>query len=259
MTKPKAYAALLLSVAITNLTGYLLRAGGFSSFIILAGFRLHIAAVVPFLACLIAGGVIWDANIYRLSGKRPGIFPFIFFLLPAAVGGALYAAGLAKPTSPDYLIEFGASSLVDYPVYFFWNVPQLLLIYTAGYSLAKQLPVLLVVVGFALLPVFEFLPFNAKLSSIAPAAAFVLLFIPAALAIRQHSPWKFAFIVFTAVWGYVLVWGSTSETIIQLFFARTFSSWEGVFTPAKSIAPLLLPVYAAIALLCALPAVKNRQ
>lgn len=252
MNKNINYLPFIVSIILVNAAGFLLRYFEFDTYIILLGFRFHISFIIPFILCFSFGLNDEIKNIFiqsRLKGWFSILFLVLIPVLVVIVSG--YYFFKLDFTDPEYFYEFGLSSIVDYPVYLLWNFPQIaaLFIVIKFYSGEKKIFIKSFIFLFCLF-LFEFIPIEKleiKYFSLIP---FLLAVLIAALSIsRFKNIYWFAIIIFTMLWINPLAFGSESQTMIKLLFARQYSSWEGFFSIDKKITMYILPVQLLLTLL----------
>ncbi|MHB8580170.1 MAG: hypothetical protein ACYDA4_09965 [Ignavibacteriaceae bacterium] len=250
---------LIAAIAVTNAAGILLRIFNLDTFIILAGFRFHLSFFLPFIIFFRKShlSTIKEAFVHPKYNKT---FPqLVWILLPLVISLLLlYLNGHLEINDPDYFYEFGLSSIVDYPIYLIWNLPQLLLLASfliiatqsnnEGYWKTSLI--------FVLLFSFEFIPVGR--SKIDFLNLFVLLFagVSAGLLIKyfQNIYW-FAIIFFTLFWECLLAFGSASKMMINLLFAARYQAWDGFFIVAEKFSSYILAFHIFIATLLILSTV----
>ena len=162
---------------------------------------------------------------------------------------SLYISGNLSIGDPDYFYEFGLSSIVDYPVYILWNIPQLFMFFLFLNSVKRKYQfvkiLLLVVSVFA----FEFIPIQERVNYIALAGLLLSSLIVALLTTNFRNIYLFALSVFSIFWVSVLSFGSSSRELINIIFAARYDAWEGFFEINKRLADYIIPAYLGIVFL----------
>lgn len=166
---------------------------------------------------------------------------FISFIIPVLISVLtlilIYTLGYTfKFKRPEFLIEFGVSSLIDLPIYYIWNLPLLLsslIVITLILEDFKFLKVfgvsLLLSLSFiSAKPVFALNKFNPEYFSFL-ALVFAVLFYNLTVLKIYNSIWLSIFSVLISIYSFVLVFGSNNTFLIKTFFARMYSSWDGLF------------------------------
>ncbi len=246
------YSRIIFAVILVNAAGITLRYFGLDTYFIFLGFRFHISCILPFGIMLTKDNLseLWSSLRKPLYSRK--IIPFFWILLSLlAVYGYFYLSNQIEPGDPDYFYEFGLSSIFDYPLYLAWNFPQLIMLFMTLSIItgSGNLSYLKVLAGLILLFGFEFIPLRNDFS-LSGAASFVLLALTASFFVtRLQNIYWFSVIVFSSVWSMVLLSGSSSEVIINIFFAREYSSWEGFFTAGGDYSAFISPSFFLI-LLC---------
>ncbi|NPV12026.1 MAG: hypothetical protein HPY57_09575 [Ignavibacteria bacterium] len=170
---------------------------------------------------------------------------FISFVIPVFISALtlilIYALGYSfKFKKPEFLIEFGVSSLVDLPIYYIWNLPLLLsslfviTLILEDFKFLKVFGVcLLLSLSFiSAKPVFTLSKFNPEYFSFL-ALVFAVLFYNLTIFKIYNSIWLTIFSVLISIYSFVLVFGSNNTFLIKTFFARMYSSWNGLFVFKK--------------------------
>ncbi|MHB1688133.1 MAG: hypothetical protein ACYCVH_12275 [Ignavibacteriaceae bacterium] len=244
---------LIAAVALTNTAGLLLRVFNLDTFIILAGFRFHISFVLPFLIVFRKKHLAILKEVFIHPKYNKTFTQLAWILLPLAISlSALYVSGHLDVNDPDYFYEFGLSSIVDYPIYLIWNLPQMLLlvsflIISTGNSGNEFWKTAFI---FFLLFAFEFIPLDKSKFDILNLLVLLFSAISAGLLIKyfQNIYW-FAIVFFTLFWECLLAYGSNSRTMINILFAARYQAWDGFFTVTEKYLPYILPLHLFIAAL----------
>jgi hypothetical protein len=166
--------------------------------------------------------------------------------------GALYFSQKLDLGDPEYFYEFGVSSVVDYPLYFIWNLPQMIIFFffLVSVSSVKRFRLLTLVIVTFLLFAFELVPLNKVLFSITDAGVLLACSLIFSILINYfRNVYWFCISLFTILWLAFLAFGSNSKEIINLLFASRYTYWEGFFEVTKETAPYTIPVYFGIALI----------
>ncbi len=254
---------IFLALVLVNAAGIALRYFGLETYFIFLGFRFHIGCILPFAVLLNKESLseLWESFKRPLLRKK--VIPFFIFVFSlAAVLIVLYLLNQVKQGDPDYFYEFGISSIIDYPIYFAWNFPQLCMLFMtlSLISGSGNLSFLKVFAGIVLLFGFEFIPFNGDFLPFS-AASFILAALTVSFFVtRLQNIYWFSFILFSSVWGIVLLFGSSSEILINIFFAREYSSWEGFFQTGRLYSSYIIPSFFLLLLVVtALYSLLNRK
>ncbi len=245
MNKNKRLLQIFLAVVLVNAAGLALRLIKLDSYIILAGFRFHISLVLPFLLFLksLNPPNLKQALLHPPYNKTFQPLGWIFFPL-ILLFIILYILKKIEIGDPEYFYEFGLSSIVDYPVYLIWNLPQLLMfacfIIVVQPSLKLQSPVTALIIF--LLFAFEFIPLGKAKIDYLDLISLLFASLSIGLLVRyfQNIYWL-AIIIFTIFWVNLLAFGSDSPLMIHILFAARYESWEGFFDIPKNLHSYLLP------------------
>lgn len=244
------YLLLLLILPGLNIA---LRFFDLPNYFFFIGFRFYgIILLAGIFLYFYSGKEIWKQSLLSLSFKK--FYRHIFFILlpPAIVIGGLFLLNKIELGDPDFFYELGLSSIVDFPIYFIWNLPQFLILYTLLQSVETSFR-LKVIPNFILLFFFfsaEFVS-SPKISfNIFSIISFALILLTLTLFIyKKKNPLTFSFYIFTSIWMALLLFGSSSETSLQTFLAKTYTSWDGFFEINKKFTQYILPSYFFITLI----------
>ena len=223
------------AAVIVNAAGLLLRYFGLETYLIIAGFRFHIAFVLPALIVLPSADRAILKRIFLSPFYRKN-FSFVgwIFLPIILITGVLFIANMLSIGDPDYFYELGLSSIIDYPVYLVWNLPMLLLMVSfliqAGLSSRKN-PLAAVFLTIIFLFAYRLVPLNGAEFDFAGLVLLTVSALAAALLLRyfQNIYW-ICILFFTVFWMTVLAFGSSSPAFIHILLAAQYESWEGFFT-----------------------------
>ncbi len=228
--KKKAITVVLIFLFV-NTAGYLLRYFELDTYIIIIGFRFHFSSLLPFIfiAGYIKSGFLKNIFVEYESKSAWSIILLICIPL-AVVVGVSFLFGKIDSGDPEYFYEFGLSSIIDFPVYLLWNVPQLIMFYlflhwvsqNHGYGFTKIFIVLI------LLFLYEFIPLPEKKYNFIQLADFILAAaVFSLLFTRIRNIYWFCITGFTFLWLNLLIFGSNSKLLINILFASQYENWEG--------------------------------
>lgn len=236
----------LLAVILVNAAGITLRYFDLTTYFIFLGFRFHLSSVFPFLFLMNEEALHIFYGSFTNPQFRKKFLPLLWIIASLAILlSFLFLLNKIKPGDPDYFYEFGLSSVFDFPLYLIWNFPQLcLLFYTLLiFSSLYRFSYINVFIGLILLFGYELIPLD---SSIVPVNILPLVFlalIASFFVTRLQNIYWFAIVVFSSLWSVILLFGSKSELIINIFFAKEYSSWEGFFNVSKEISLFMIPAF----------------
>lgn len=226
----------VILIILVNLAGILLKFYGLDRHIVLLGFRFHISLLIPCI--LFFRKSAFDAIKKSLSDFSVRKFLSVFLIAilpPLMLLGGLYLINAAALSDPEYFYELGLSSIVDYPIYLVWNLPQVLIL---GLLLnlivtGKKYKFPLILLTLISLFAFETVPtgketFNlfSMLELFSAAVLFSVFFS------GINNVYCFAVYTFTVLWSQVLLFGSTRKALVNILLAKNYDSWEGFFTVA---------------------------
>ncbi|MCX8056379.1 MAG: hypothetical protein N3F03_02065 [Ignavibacteria bacterium] len=168
----------------------------------------------------------------------------LIFVLPIIFSGIILLYinfnGVLKYKNPDYLVEFGLTSLLDLPIYYLWTLPLVAsfflvaIILSEKFSFHRSLFLSILFTLSVLLVKIDLLENKFKLEDLTIfALIFGFVFYQLSVLKKFKSIWIACFSFLVTIYSYVLVFGSKNSFIIKTFFARTYSEWEGLFSIKK--------------------------
>lgn len=230
---------------------------GIGSVFIVLGFRFYLPFLVGGVVVFFINKPAFVTSVQQLGWKKP-ILAVIFLLV---TGGILYLVeipGLWKKADPENFFELGLSSVFDLPIYIIWNMPQFLLLYVLlgikksfAWIFISFLTVLLLCgadIYFALLPLKTFPLWGYPVLA---AALMASIFLYKSVNAIEFSVW-----MYMAIWMPLLLWGTKSESLVKIFFAKNFTEWDGMLT-IKLPAPAML--VGALFLFAMLPVLLRKR
>lgn len=241
---------IILVLFVVNLSGAALRYFNFDTFFFLLGFRFHISFLLPFILLFNKEQIPLITELFRNPVYKKN-FIFIFWLIfPLLIISIVYYFFFNLDINdPDYFYEFGLSSIVDYPVYLIWNLPQLfmLIIILTLFSEKRNKIFIVFLIIFSLF-LFEFIPFKEKELSLSEinfinitAFIFAGLILSVLINYYRNIYWNAVFL-FTFFWIYLLLFGSDSAVLVKLLFASQYENWGGFLSADEIISKYLLAV-----------------
>jgi len=253
----------LLLLFIFSGLNFALRYFELPNYFFLIGFRFYGIIFLAGIFLFFFNGIESLKNsLLSFSFKK--FYRFIFFVLipPALILGVLFFLKKIELGDPDYFYELGLSSIVDFPIYLIWNFPQFFILYNllqmveASFRL-KILPNFLLLFFFFSSELFSLPKLTFDIFS---SFSFVLLLLAIAFFIyKRKNIFVFSFYIFTTVWLALLLFGSKSETLIQIFLAKTYTNWDGFFNINKKYVIAIFPVYFLLAFLPVIFLKKEKQ
>ncbi|HEX2868527.1 MAG TPA: hypothetical protein VHO03_15900 [Ignavibacteriales bacterium] len=224
----------VILIILVNLAGILLKFYGLEPYIILLGFRFHISLLIPCI--LFFRRSAFDVIKKSLSAFSVGKFfsaLLVAILPPLILLGGLYLVNAAELSDPEYFYELGLSSIVDYPVYLLWNVPQILILglFLKLIVTGKKYKFPLILLTLISLFAFEMVPLGKETFNV-----FILLeFLSAVVLFSVFFSWinnvyYMAVYTFTVIWSQVLLFGTTAKALVNMLLAKNYDGWDGFFT-----------------------------
>lgn len=228
----------------------------------LIGFRLNLFLVFNLLLILCYRE---NLTVIRSYLKNPGKFKnwILIFFIPVFTSLLtillIYQIGTLKYRKPEFLIEFGLTTLLDIPIYYLWNLPLLL----------SYLILIILMIEKFTFPRTLLFAFVLNLSFLIPGMGiwttkfqflllsdliliFGMILFTLSVARFTGSAWLSIFSALISIYSFVLVFGSKNSFVIKTFFASTYKEWEGIFSIKKIEPEIIDLIYASIIILFAI-------
>jgi len=223
------------------------------NYFFVAGFRFYgIIFLVGIFIFFYHGIENLKVSFHSMSLSKVYKFLFPILLPPLLIIGTLFFLKKIELGDPDYFYELGLSSIVDFPIYAIWNFPQFFILFhllatiESSFKL-KVVPNLLMLVCLFSAELFIPPKFSFDSSSI---ISFAIFCVAAALFLnKRENVLAFTFYFFSSIWLALLLFGTKSETLLQLFLAKTYTSWDGFFEIDKKLTLFIFPVYSLLTFL----------
>lgn len=240
-----SFSRLAAAVLIVDAVGFVLKYFGLDTYLILFGFRFHLALVLPFIIVLKKEQLSnLKQSFTNPEYKKFGSVFLLFFTINVLIISVLLLLGKIEVGDPEYFYEFGISSIVDYPVYLIWNAFQLIILFSflKSVSLSFQKNYFVLVFTVILIFIYEFILLQNFSIDYSAAASFIIMsFIVSLVVISFNNIYLFVFIIFSLLWINILAFGSSSQVLINLLFAANYDLWEGFFTVEKIFSKFIIP------------------
>ncbi len=240
-----SYSRLVTDVLIVVAVGFALKYFELAAYLIVFGFRFHLALVLPFII------VFKKEQLSNLKQsftnpeyKKFGRVFLLFLTINVLFISVLLLLGKIEVGDPEYFYEFGISSLVDYPIYLIWNAFQLIIFFSflKSVSISFQKNYFVLVFTVIFLFIYEFIPLTNFSIDYSAAASFIIMsFIVSVVINSFNNIYLFIVIIFSLLWINLLAFGSTSQVLINLLFAANYDLWEGFFTVEKIFSKFIIP------------------
>lgn len=217
------------AVLVVNLSGFELHYFGYDSYLIFMGFRVHLSLTLPLLFLISSSFVEDIKKIFKAQCNGSFIISLLILLIPVFV---ITASGLMtnllQYKKPEYFYELGLSSIADFPLYLIWNLPQLLLFNCFLLLLKNKYTFTQVKLFFltSALFLYEFYPHGEMSWLIIPAILSAIIFITVLLNYSANI-FRNSVYIFFLLWIFVLIFGSSSKTLVNLLLASQYEQWEG--------------------------------
>lgn len=241
----KILAKLFVSAIISAGAAIGLQFAGLSPFIIILGFRLHICLVVPGLFFLSDAIETVFRSVQYSWGRHIGLF--ILILIAAGIPFALLAPGIATFQKNDNFFELGVSSVIDMPLYFIWNLPQLIMLY---YVLKKTTQLkasfLYIFLFLIIITVPAFIPLGTPVPVYSIAGAVLVIFMASMLTYKAANWIEFTSLLFLVIWSAILIFGTQSEMLVKLFLGKNYENWDGFIEVKGFLTEIIRTAYLAI-------------
>lgn len=264
MKNSKNIFRLIFAIIIINVGGYFLRLKGLDTYIILAGFRFQISLIIPFFFIY----TFSDNQLILQKLKNPNfnktLPPLLWIFLPIIILAAvLFLAKKFAIGDPEYFYEFGLSSIVDFPIYLIWNLPELFLFGVTIILLINKLKIKSLVTTITITVAFfiyAILPVKGiSYEYINSIIIFICIINFAILMSYLQNIYWIAIYSFTSLWCVYLAFGSNNPTAINLLFASQYSSWDGFFEVNKTLNNYIIVAYLVLSTLMILLSVKKQN
>jgi hypothetical protein len=108
-----------------------------------------------------------------------------------------------------------------------------------------------VFLGLILLFGYELIPFDSAFNPMEAASLALMSLIASFFITKLQNIYWFSVIIFSSVWSILLLFGSKSETLINVFFAREYSSWDGFFEAGRELSSYIVPSFFLLILILA--------
>ena len=236
----------LLALILVNAIGFALKYYELDIFIILLGFRFHLSAVIPLLVVIKKEHI----SLVKDSFLHPPFTHFGRVILTFLFTNLLFLSVLFLTNKfeigdPEYFYEFGLSAIADYPIYLVWNSIQLILLYLFFLIIQKSFKnsFFIILLSAILIFAYEFIPLKKMIFNYESIAAFLLLCLTIAVTIKfLNNVYVFVLMLFSIIWFSLLAFGISSATLVKLFFAANYNSWEGFLAVDKIVSDFIIPI-----------------
>ncbi len=251
MKKVSVSVYFLLLIVLTGIN-LVLRYFALPNYFFILGFRFY-GIILP-IGIFLYFYLKWEPfkqSLYFFSFKK--FYRYIFFILipPVIIIGGLFLLNKIELGDPDFFYELGLSSLVDFPIYFIWNLPQFFILYTLLQTVESsfRLKILpnFILLFFFFLPEFPSVP-KITVDVFSAISFSLFLFAVSLLINKKKNSLTFSFYIFTTLWMVLLLFGSTSELLLQTFLAKTYTVWDGFFEINKKFSSYIVPIYFTLTL-----------
>jgi len=211
-----------------------------------------LSLVIPFLFVFRFQNLSKLKQIFLRPTYNKTIQPLLWIFFPIIIILAgLYFMKKIDIGDPEYFYEFGMSSIFDLPLYFMWNLPELLMLASflilIGFGKNNFSPTFLSVF---FLFAFELIPLGKEKFNFITIAILFFSALSAGVIISyfQNVYW-FSIFFFMMFWLNILTFGTDSQTMIHILFASQYKNWEGFFDVSKGFGNYLLAAQSFISLL----------
>ncbi len=247
MKKFNLFLSVLFVLILINGFGILLKIFHLPTFIILVGFRFHLSVFIILMFILVRKDIKLAASYLREINSK-NIFKVIaVVLLPVLLLlGSLFLLKKISYKEPDFFYELGLSSIIDFPLYLIWNLPQLLIVYTF-FKIIKdnsKTNYLWIFFSTILLFAFELIPMEKETFRLHGVYDLIAVStISTILVLRIKNFYIYSFILFFTVWMSIILFGSTSIIVINFTLAKNFKEWQGFFIVDKIINEFVITIF----------------
>lgn len=236
---------LLLAFILVNVIGFALKYFELDTYLILLGFRFHLAAIIPLLVIIKSQQLSLLKNaLSHPQFVKGGRVILLFVFVNVLFISFLFLLKKIEIGDPEYFYEFGLSSIIDYPIYLIWNAFQLVFLYFFLLIVKKSFKYefIILFVTCALILIYEFIPVTKFSFDYETITSFLVFCLICSIIMKYfNNVYLFVILIFSINWFNVLSFGSSSHTLIKLLFAANYDSWEGFFTVDKINSDFLIP------------------
>ena len=263
-------SSIILIVVLVNAAGLLLKYFRLNEYIILGGFRFHLSLVIPFFFVARKKHFSFLKELFLKPSYKRYLPILIWVLVPVLITiPTLLVLKKATIDEPYRFYELGLSSIIDYPIYLVWNLPQLFLLsmFLSLVAEGRKQKLLITSSVIILLFLYEFIPIQNKIIVninfiFANYIPIILIAIFVGIILKYFSNiYILCITIFSTLWIYFLCFGSNSKAIVNILFAANYDSWEGFFNANKLISPFLFSGYLALLIILVLLSrgIKNKS
>jgi hypothetical protein len=229
----KILTKLFISAIISAGAAAGLQVAGLSTFIIVLGFRFHICCVIPGLF-FISDSVETAFRFAKYSwGRHIGLF--FLFLAVSGIPFALLPSGMTTFQKNDNFFELGVSSVIDMPLYFIWNLPQLIMLYYV-LKVTTQLKgsFFYVLLFNIIITAPAFIPLEKTMPVWSMVSVGLVIFTATMLVYKSANWIEFTLFLFFVVWSAIVILGTQNEMLVKLFLGKNYGNWDG-FIEVKGV------------------------
>jgi hypothetical protein len=243
----------ILALVVVNILIILLKHFNLNTYIIIIGFRCHISFILPFLLIFNLGFLPYIKKSFLNPEYKKILVFLVLILLPfLLVSGYLFFIHNIDLGDPDYFYEFGVSSVADYPVYLFWNFPQIAMLFLFLTALSTVSKFKFITVFFAIILLFgsEIISINHSPFPYSELGILLSCSVIFSVLINYYNNiYWFCISLFTIFWLPLLAFGTNSKSLVNLLFASQYKNWDGFFDVSKFFTPYTLIAYFAAVLI----------
>lgn len=244
-SKKTRITLIVVSIFAVNIIGFTLRFYNLDTYFIFFGFRFQLSLLLPFFIIFGGDAIIKIKDTFSPPGQNKSFAPVLWIVVPfILLITVLFLTKIISPGDPDYFYEFGLSSIFDLPLYFIWNLPQLLLFALFLFGIQTDIKRNFVINSLVLVLMFIYLFIPVNKGEIDYYGIISLVFAAlSAAAIIKYFPniYWLCIIIFMVFWLNLLAFGTDSQIMLHILFAAQYSGWEGFFDVAKGYSKYILP------------------
>lgn len=217
---------------------------------IFLGFRFHIVSLIFFVTFLFIHNQTLLIEKIKFSSFK-GLFPYSSFtlLIMVLILVSLYFTKNAKFDEPELFYEIGLSSIIDFPLYFLWNLPQflILLLFLKFFQerVHSNFIICFIIVSILFSPQLiliniEKLDYYSILSYLTASILFSLIIK------KFKSIYVATSLIYFVLWLNILSLGTDSITLGKMFLSSNFKEWSGFLIIHKQFDNIVSSAYFGI-------------
>jgi len=217
---------------------------------IFLGFRFHIVSLIFLVTFLF----IHNQNLLiekKKFSSFKGLFPYssFTFVIMVIILVSLYFTKNAKFDEPELFYEIGLSSIIDFPLYFLWNLPQFLIILLFLKIFLEKVNSNFIICFIIVLILFspQLILINIEKLDYYSILSYVTASILFTLIIKNFkSIYVATSLIYFALWLNIISLGTDSITLGKMILSANFKEWSGFLIIHKQFDNIVSSAYFGI-------------